>query len=235
MPLSVFLNINWREILLGKEDWVFLWEVGLRTGLMFLIIIIGLRILGKRSIKQLSIFELVVIIGLGSAAGDPMFYKEVGIITCATVFVVIIILYSIITFFIGKTENFEKVMEGSPSYLIRNGKFAIKNFKKEKMGNQELMSELRVHGISQLGQVETVIEEMSGELSVFFYEDKDVKYGLPIMPHLVKNSLTEIKEIGYYSCEYCGHTEYKSIGSAGMCKICEKDKWVFSSNKRRVT
>jgi uncharacterized membrane protein YcaP (DUF421 family) len=46
-----------------------------RTGIMFLVIIFGLRLLGKRGVKQLSVFELVVIIGLGSAAGDRCFTK----------------------------------------------------------------------------------------------------------------------------------------------------------------
>lgn len=235
MISSILLNFNWKEILLGKEEWEFLWEVLLRTSAMFVIIIACLRILGKRSVKQLSIFELVVIIGLGSAAGDPMFYKEVGLLISVLVFLVVIILYSIITFFIGKIEGFEKVMEGSPSCIIERGKFSIKDFTKEKLGNQELLSELRVKGVSQLGQVETAIEEMSGDISIFFYEDDDVKYGLPIMPDSVKDCLKYIKNEGYYSCKYCGHTEVKTMGAAGNCEICDQDEWVKSSNKRRVT
>lgn len=231
----ILLNFNWKEILVGKEEWAFLWEVLLRTSAMFIIIILCLRILGKRSVKQLSIFELVVIIGLGSAAGDPMFYKEVGIITSALVFIVVIGLYSIITFFIGKIAGFEKVMEGSPSCIIEDGKFSIEDFTKEKLGNQELLSELRVKGVSQLGQVETAIEEMSGDISIFFYEDKDVKYGLPIMPDAANNTLKYIKNEGHYSCHYCGYTEMKTMGAAEKCKICEHDQWVKSSNRRRVS
>ncbi|WP_312083434.1 hypothetical protein [Epilithonimonas hominis] len=63
--------LDFKQILLGSEDWNFLLETVLRTSIMFVIIILGLRLLGKRGVKQLSIFELVVIIGLGSAAGDP--------------------------------------------------------------------------------------------------------------------------------------------------------------------
>ena len=68
------LTIDWSAILLGSEEWSFLPEVALRTLIMFIIIITGLRFMGKRGVKQLSVVELVVIIGLGSAAGDPMFY-----------------------------------------------------------------------------------------------------------------------------------------------------------------
>jgi len=113
MQSLLLLQIDWKELLLGQEDWPFLIEIVLRTVIMFLAIILGLRLLGKRGVKQLSVFELVVIIGLGSAAGDPMFYKEVGIVSSLVVFIVIIFLYSVITFFIAKSKNFEKVVEGN--------------------------------------------------------------------------------------------------------------------------
>jgi uncharacterized membrane protein YcaP (DUF421 family) len=75
----MLLSIDWGAFFIGSEDWEFLFEIGLRTFFMYIIILFGLRLLGKRGVKQLSIFELVVIISLGSAAGDPMFYKEVGL------------------------------------------------------------------------------------------------------------------------------------------------------------
>ena len=71
---------DWKEFMLGAENWNFIPEVMLRTFIMFVIVMVSLRLLGKRGVKQLSVFELVVIISLGSAAGDPMFYKDVGIL-----------------------------------------------------------------------------------------------------------------------------------------------------------
>ncbi|MBP3839941.1 MAG: DUF421 domain-containing protein, partial [Chryseobacterium sp.] len=72
MPNGYFmknmLTIDWSAIFLGSEEWSFLPEVALRTLIMFIIIITGLRFMGKRGVKQLSVVELVVIIGLGSAA-----------------------------------------------------------------------------------------------------------------------------------------------------------------------
>ncbi|MGE8527082.1 DUF421 domain-containing protein [Chryseobacterium rhizosphaerae] len=234
--LSVFLlNLDWKELLLGHEEWSFLLEIILRTMIMFLAIIIGLRILGKRGVKQLSIFELVVIIGLGSAAGDPMFNKDVGIISSLIVFIVIILLYTIVTFFIGKSKTFEKLVEGRSICLIENGEFSVKNFQKENLGSDEFFAELRLKGVSQLGQIEIAIEEISGEISVFFYEDQYVKYGLPIMPDSLENPLKSIHDEGYYSCTFCGHTEYKTAGNSENCPSCLKDEWVVSSNRKRIT
>ncbi|REC45345.1 DUF421 domain-containing protein [Chryseobacterium pennipullorum] len=234
--LSVFLiHLDWKELLMGHEEWSFILEIILRTMIMFLAIIIGLRILGKRGVKQLSIFELVVIIGLGSAAGDPMFNKDVGIISSLMVFVVIILLYSIVTFFIGKSKRFEKLVEGKSICLIRDGEFSINNFQKENLGSDEFFAELRLKGVSQLGQVEMAIEESSGEISVFFFENQSVKYGLPIMPDSLDHPLKNLNKEGHYSCTFCGHTEHKKAGTAGKCPDCGKEEWVASSNKKRVT
>ncbi|KFE99044.1 DUF421 domain-containing protein [Chryseobacterium luteum] len=234
--LTLFLlELNWKELLLGHEEWSFLLEIILRTVIMFLAIIIGLRILGKRGVKQLSIFELVVIIGLGSAAGDPMFNKDVGIISSILVFIVIILLYSIVTFFIGRSKKFEKMVEGTSVCLIREGEFAIDNFKKENLGSDEFFAELRLKGVSQLGQIETAIEEISGEISVFYYEDNDVKYGLPIMPGSLENRFVNIHKEGHFSCTFCGHTELKPEGNTVSCPKCHKNEWVTASNRRRVT
>lgn len=235
MFLATFLNFTWKELFLGTEDWGFLLEIILRTIIMFLTIIISLRVLGKRGVKQLSIFELVVIIGLGSAAGDPMFYKEVGIVSSMLVFLIIIILYSSITALIGRFKKIENLFEGKAIYLIENGVFAIDNFKKENLGSDEFFAELRVKGVSHLGQIDCAIEEVSGEISVFFNEDEKVKYGLPIMLNSLDHPVKYIQKEGHYSCTFCGFTEKKEVGNAGSCKNCGKENWVEASNKTRVT
>lgn len=231
----IFLEVNWKELMIGDEEWSFLWEVTLRTLIMIVAIILALRILGKRGVKQLSIFELVVIISFGSAAGDPMIYKEIGMLTSFVVFIVIITVYRLITYLIGRNQSFENVMEGKSMCLIKEGRFSINNFKKEAIGTQELFSELRLKGVSQLGQIENAIEEISGDISVFFYEDEEVRYGLPIMPGALKEKKTGFSQEGYYSCCFCGFTTIKSPAASTVCDVCETNEWVPSSNKRRVT
>lgn len=235
MFLSIFLNFSWKEFFLGGEEWIFLLEIVLRTIIMFLTIIIGLRILGKRGVKQLSVFELVVIIGLGSAAGDPMFYKDVGIMSSIIVFVVIILVYSLLTYLIGRFKKFENLLEGKPICLIQDGVFLVDNFKKENLGSDEFFSELRLKGVSHLGQIETAIEETSGDISVFFYDEKNIKFGLPIMPNSLDYPLKNISREGHYSCTFCGYTEEKQLGNAGTCKNCGKENWVEAGNKKRIT
>lgn len=64
--------------ILGEEDWAFLFEVLFRSAIMFIVALTTLRLIGRRGIMQ-GVFELVIIT-LGWAAGDPMFYSKVGIL-----------------------------------------------------------------------------------------------------------------------------------------------------------
>jgi uncharacterized membrane protein YcaP (DUF421 family) len=235
MHLLQFMpGFSWKNVLLGGEEWEFIPETFLRTAIMFIVILVSLRLLGKRGVKQLSVFELVVIIGLGSAAGDPMFYKDVGIMPALAVFVMIIGFYKLITYFIGKNKAFENLVEGKPVCLIKDGAFSIENFKKETLGEDEFFAELRMQGVSQLGQIEEAIVESSGEISIFYYPDEGVKYGLPIMPGSLDAAIKIIEEPAYYSCIFCGDTQKLSQGSH-QCPECKKVEWVKASIKKRVS
>ena len=227
-------GFNLKGLLLGSEDWSFLPEMILRTFVMFIIIIVSLRILGKRGVKQLSIFELVVIISLGSAAGDPMLYKDVGLLTALIAFIIIVGVYSLITYMIGKSQRFEMLMEGKSVSLIKNGFFCIDNFSKEALGADEFFSELRMQSVSQLGQIQEAIQESSGSISIFYYPEEDVKYGLPIMPDSLQAWHENIKDEDYYACVFCGYTEQLKPASSHTCPECKKLKWVKASCKKRI-
>lgn len=228
-------NFNWKAIMLGSENWDFPLEIVFRTTIMFIVAFASLRLMGKRGVKQLSIFELVVIICLGSAAGDPMFYKEVGILPAVLVFVVIVGLYRLITFFIGKNKRFENLVEGKPVCLIKDGAFSIRNFSKESLGEDEFFAELRLQGVSQLGQIEEAIEESSGHISIFYYPDEEVKYGLSTMIGSLDTWQYEIKDSDYYACIFCGYTEKLEPAKNVTCPICQKNRWAKASNKKRVS
>lgn len=228
-------NFDFETMLRGSEDWGFHGEIILRTILMYLIILVALSVLGKRGVKQLSVFELVIIIGFGSAAGDPMFYKDVGLLNALTVLGIIVILYKLTTHFVFKSETIERLIEGKPICLISEGAFSVANFNKETLGYDEFFGEMRSKSVSHLGQVEKAILEVNGEVSLYYYEDKEVKYGLPILPELYAEKHRQILSPGYYSCSFCGYTEKLQPTDHRICPECNKDEWVASINKRRIT
>lgn len=227
-------GFSWKELLLGSEEWSFLPETVFRTLIMFTVILVSLSILGKRGVKQLSVFELVVIIGLGSAAGDPMFYKDVGLLPALIVFTVVTSLYMLVTHLVGKHKKVEHLIEGRPVCLVERGKFAIDNFEKEPLGQDEFFAELRLKGVSHLGQIEKAIIETNGGISIFFYEDKDVQYGLPIMPDTLLHQEKKISAAHQYACIFCGYVEKLQPTSHHACPECKKDLWVKAVNNKRI-
>ena len=106
--------MEWNEVLLGDESLAFLAEVALRAAIMFVLVFATLRLMGKRAVKQLSVLELLIIISLGSAAGDPMLYREVGVLKAVTVFTVALLFYGIIMKLITRSEKMEKSSKGAP-------------------------------------------------------------------------------------------------------------------------
>jgi uncharacterized membrane protein YcaP (DUF421 family) len=224
---------DWRALLLGEEEWNFLPEVLFRSAVMFLVAIITLRLIGKRGIMQ-GVFELVTIITLGSAAGDPMFYKKVGILPAMLVFLTVFLMYRIINFLSSKSKRIEHLVEGDHVRLVKDTRFVIENFKPEVLSKDEIFSDLRLSGVTHLGQVDAAYVEASGKLSVFFLPDDKVTYGLPVRPELFSAKTDEIKEKGFYSCAYCGYTVELHPAPKHICTVCNKTKWVKSINEVRI-
>lgn len=102
------------------------------------------------------------------------------------------------------------------------------------MAHDEFFAELRMQSVSQLGQIEQAIAETSGQISIIFYPDDEVQYGLSILPDGFKDQSEEIKEPGFYSCTFCGNTKQLKPVLTHTCKECQKKQWVKASNKKRV-
>ena len=229
----MLLQIDWRTFLLGEEEWNFLYEVLLRSAVMFLVAISAMRILGRRGTKQ-GVFELVLIITLGSAAGDPMFYKKVGVLPAILVFACVVVMYKIVNFLTARVQALDDLIEGTHARLVKDCRFAVENAALENLRHDELFEDLRQHGVKHLGQIESAYIEASGQLSIYFLPDEKVEYGLPVIPELFDQQVEEIKDHDIYSCSHCGHT--KKIGPTRdhTCVICENKKWVKAIKEQRV-
>jgi len=228
------LNIDWKNFFIGEENWEFMLEIALRTFIMYFIILIGLRLLGKRGVRQLSVFELVVIISLGSAAGDPMFYKEIGLLVPVIIFFIIVGAYRLTTYLTAKNEKLDDLIEGKCVYLIKDGRFNTEEFKKEALAQDEFFAEMRQQSISHLGQVETAILETSGTLSIYFYPDEKVRHGLPILPALFSDKTKTPSPDQHYACAFCGNVDHVETKAPLKCGICGHNEWVIAIDNYRV-
>lgn len=89
--------MDWGEIFIYDTTWSFAAELAIRVTVMFTMIILFLRFTGKRGVRQLSIFELTIILSLGSIAEDPMFTEDLPLIQAVLIMSLIISLYRLCT------------------------------------------------------------------------------------------------------------------------------------------
>ncbi len=225
---------DWSRVLMNEMPYSFLFEVIFRAVIMFVLLLILLRFAGKRGVKQLSVFEMVFIIALGSAVGDPMLYDNVGLLPGIIVVVVVIGLYRLITILIAKFKPLEHFMEGQPKLIIQNGEFVLDSLNKEHLAQDEFFSELRLKSVEHLGQIRYAYLETTGDISAFFKIDEEVGYGLPILPELFHDKAKHFSKQNHYSCTFCGHTQFIETSDSN-CERCGKDEWVKSINTIRIS
>ena len=140
-----------------------------RTVILYLLITLGLRLLGKRQIGELEPSELVLTMMLSDLATVPMQDFGIpllsGVIPIATL-LALSMLFSQISL---QSIRFRALVCGTPSVLIRNGKLQQQAMRKNRYTLDELLEELREKGICRIEDVKYAILENSGQLSVLPY------------------------------------------------------------------
>ena len=225
--------INLEKIFADGIDTSFLLEIGLRSAIMFLLILTILRLSGRRGVRQLTLFEVAIIIGLGSAAGDPMFQEDIPIFYAVVVFICVIAIYKMITWITSKSEKVAQMLEGKVLPLVKDGDFDIKNENYNTFSRMEFFSELRNLNVEHLGQVKEGVLEVDGTMSVLFYPDEETKYGLPLFPSSYKEVDINMNE-GPFACMHCGNVLTQIIDGMPHCPRCKRTKWAKAMNSKRV-
>jgi DNA-directed RNA polymerase subunit RPC12/RpoP len=76
--------------------------------------------------------------------------------------------------------------------------------------------------------------ETSGNISIFYYPDEEVKFGLPVMIDSLDAWQQEINDNDHYACIFCGYTEKLKPATNITCPECKKNKWVKATNRKRI-
>jgi uncharacterized membrane protein YcaP (DUF421 family) len=226
------MEFDWKNIFIADLNFHFALEILIRTFIMFAAVLLILRLSGKKGVRQLSLFEVAIIISLGSAAGDPMFNEDIPILPAIIVFIVILAIYRGLTWLAVKSERVELWLEGSPSYVIEEGRFVLLEENKHTFAKDEFLSEMRQQSIEHLGQVKIAILETTGTVSFFYYNDEEVIPGLPVLPKPYNKMSKKIESEGDYACSYCGNVE--NLSGPKKCGRCEQDNWVKAIQTIRV-
>jgi len=228
-------SFEWSRMLLNDLPTSFLLEVVFRVLFAYLTVFLFIKASGRRGIRQLSVFELVVILMLGSAAGDVTMYDDVPLLPVAMVFLALMVAYRITTYFLCRSATFSVWIEGAPITLVRNGEYEISSLDCLNITEEEFFMEFRQAGVEHLGQIRLAIVEVSGMVSIYYFEDKDVRPGLSVLPDEHRHDCTVVPSSGLYACNHCGHVERIEENESRECPRCKETLWSQALNSPRMT
>lgn len=144
----------------------------IRTIIIYILVLLTMRIMGKREIGQLQPFELAIAIMIADLASVPMSDTGIPIFNGIIPIIGLLIMQMLISFINMRSLSLRSIISGKPTILIYRGKIDEKLLKKEKITLNELQERLRQNGTFSLGDVEYAILETSGQLTVIQKPEK---------------------------------------------------------------
>ncbi|MBQ0038788.1 MAG: DUF421 domain-containing protein [Clostridiales bacterium] len=142
-----------------------------RTVLLYLILIAGLRLSGKRQIGELEPIELVLTMLLSDLAAVPMQDFGIPLLNGIIPILTLLSMSALLSYCSLRSVRFRALICGRPAIIIRDGKLQQDVMRHNRMTLDELLEELRTQGVSNLNDVKYAIWETSGQLSILLRSD----------------------------------------------------------------
>ena len=143
-----------------------------RSIVLYIIVLIVMRLMGKREIGQLQPFELAISIMIADLASIPMTEVGIPIFNGIVPILGLLVMHLLISLLNLKSLKAREIICGKPSILVYRGKIDEKILKKERFTINELQERLRGNGVVNLGDVEYAILETSGDVTVIQKPEK---------------------------------------------------------------
>ena len=141
-------------------------SVILRTVIITTFVFLVIRWMHHKGTGQLSMHELLIIIGLGSAIGEPMIYIQELTLTQAFIAIIVVVaLFKLIDYLTIRSKRFEKFAEEDPTLLVKDGAYIEEGFKKARITKGEFHAHMRTNGIKDISEVEESYLEITGQIS----------------------------------------------------------------------
>ena len=185
---------DWHRMFIGDEPILYLLEIVFRTVFIYAYAVFMLRFMGKRGQSNLSTFQNVVIVALGSATGDSMFYPSVSILYACVVITTIVGLGRILQELQTRFQPLNSFLQGKPLLMLKDGKVIEAALSEARLRTDEFYAMLRDQGIRNTGEVEFAFLERTGMLSVYKFNEEDEVDGKPTFPlYMSRNDPSEVQ------------------------------------------
>jgi uncharacterized membrane protein YcaP (DUF421 family) len=211
------------RILQGNVPWEFYLELVIRALVSYAVIIVALRLMGKRMGKLLTRNEVAAVATLAAAIGIPLQTPDRGLLPGLLIAGLVVLFQRYIAHRASKKEQFERLTQGHISTLVTNSVLQIDAMKECHLSRERIFSLLRGHNIRHLGEVQRLYMEASGSFT--FVPQPQPAPGLCVLPEIDTQFVDEQpadreKKV----CSYCGIAQPQP--EVTECRNCNHKKWV---------
>lgn len=148
-------------------------KIMIRMLFFYFFIILIYRLMGKREVGQLGIVDLIVSILIAELVAISVEDPTKSIFTSIIPIVSLVALQMILSYTSLKSPKIREMLDGTPSFIIKNGKVNYNEMIKQKYNLDDLLTQLREKGYRNIEDIEYAILENNGTLSVFNYQNKN--------------------------------------------------------------
>jgi uncharacterized membrane protein YcaP (DUF421 family) len=216
------------RIFAGEVPAVFFIEVILRALFVYVLLVVFLRLMGKRMAAQLDKIELAALVSLAAAVGVPLQDPERGLLPSLVIAIVVVSIGKIIFGIAFGHKKFERTSQDYTRILVSDATLDLSMMNKVKITRERLFEQLRGEGIGHLGVVDRVYAETSGLFTII--RKKNPQPGLSIVPEFDKSFESEIlrKKPALMVCANCGKRRDRAATDNFNCGNCGSVSWVES-------
>lgn len=148
------------------DSWESLLRVVAVGGAAYIVLVIMLRLSGKRTLSKMNAFDLVVTVALGSTLATVLLDRSVPLVDGLLALALLVFCQYAITWASVRSDRFQQLVKAAPTELVRDGLFLQKNLRAQRVTREEIEAALRQHGVGALADARRVTLETDGSLSV---------------------------------------------------------------------
>src|SRR5436190_2221784 len=145
--------------------------IALRTTVIYAVVLLGMRLSGKREVGQMTPFDLTLLLLLSNAVQNAMTGPDTSVLGGIVAASTLLVLNYLIADLSGWNRRFRKFVHGQPSLLVHDGKVITSHMAREHICMDELEQALREHGISSYHDVALAVLEVDGSISCLKYDE----------------------------------------------------------------
>ena len=146
-------------------------EIALRTSVVYCLVLVGIRLSGKREVGQMTPFDLTLLLLLSNSVQNAMTGPDTSLAGGAVAAATLLILNYLVAELAGTNRRFRKVIQGQPSLLVHDGEVIAAHMAREHVSMDALECALREHGLASYKDVALAVLEVDGSISVLKYDD----------------------------------------------------------------